>query len=522
MGKVATESGPLDERRAMLPWADERLRLATEAASLGLWEWDILNGVVSWSPGLDAIHGIPTGSFPGTFDAWKRDIHPDDVDRVLTAVRQGVETRNGHHIEYRIIRLTDGVMRWLEARSRVLCDDLGHPVRVLGVCTDITERKATEEALRVANLQLAEAARRKDEFLAVLSHELRNPLTPIRNSLYLLEHPQADGDQHRRALAIIGRQVNHLARLVDDLLDVTRITQRKIRLQRQRLDLVGVVGKTVEDHRSLFDENREVVVELPTSAVWVDGDLTRLAQIIGNLLNNAAKFTPGGGRIIVSLTQAEPHAVLEVADTGVGIDADTLARIFEPFAQADSSIDRSRGGLGLGLALVKGMVELHGGQVAAHSDGPGCGTRFTIRLPLEARRAATLRSQPADDVDKTVRRVLIIEDNQDAAESLLEALALEGHQVAVAHDGKAGLAKARDFKPQVILCDIGLPNDLDGYQVARALRLEPCLAGAFLVALTGYVQPDDQQKAREAGFDAHIAKPPEMADLRRLVAVGAR
>ncbi len=382
---------------------------------------------------------------------------------------------------------------------------------------DITDRKLTEAALREANLQLAEADRRKDEFLAVLSHELRNPLTPIRNSLYVLEQPQSNREQRGQALAIIGRQVSHLSRLVDDLLDVTRITQGKIRLQRRRLDLVDVVCRTVEDHRSLLEE-REVIVQLPKKEVWIDGDPTRLAQTLGNLLTNAAKFTPAQGRVTVSLIENEEDAVLEIADTGVGIDSETLARIFEPFAQADRSLDRSRGGLGLGLALVKGMVELHGGQAVAHSDGPGRGARFAIRLPLDQRKAAEQCGPSCDAVRKIARRVLIIEDNSDAADSLRDSLALMGHEVAVAYDGTTGLEQVREFTPHVILCDIGLPGVVDGYEVARAVRRDPSRAGVFLLALSGYVQPDDQQKAHQAGFDAHVAKPPDLLALGRLLA----
>ena len=256
-------------------------------------------------------------------------------------------------------------------------DDAGRPRRLIGAVQDITERKQAEEALR-------EADRRKNEFLGVLSHELRNPLTPIRNSLYILERATPGGEQARRAHAVIDRQVSHLTRLVDDLLDVTRISRGKVRLQRTRLDLVDVVRRTVEDHRTLL-EDHEVTVTLPDDAVWIDGDPARLAQVVGNLLSNAAKFTPEDGKVSVSLTQAGDRAVLEVADTGLGIDPETLKRLFEPFAQADRSLDRSRGGLGLGLALVKGMVELHGGEVSAHSDGPGRGARFTVKLPLAER-----------------------------------------------------------------------------------------------------------------------------------------
>jgi two-component system CheB/CheR fusion protein len=256
---------------------------------------------------------------------------------------------------------------------------------------------------------------------------------------------------------------------------------------------------------------------LPSDPVWVDGDPTRLAQALGNLLQNAAKFTPKHGNVSVSLVPAERDATLEVADTGIGIDPDMLQRLFEPFAQADRSLDRSRGGLGLGLALVKGMVELHGGQVNVQSDGPGSGARFTIRLPLDQQDAAT--AEPSREPQRTItgRRVLIIEDNKDAADTLSEVLALSGCRVAVVYDGEAGLAMAREFHPDVVVCDIGLPAGMDGYSVARALRSDPATMSAYLVALTGYALPEDQRRAADAGFDAHLAKPPNLAALERLL-----
>jgi two-component system CheB/CheR fusion protein len=379
--------------------------------------------------------------------------------------------------------------------------------RFATVFSDITERVRAEQSLR-------EVDRRKDEFLAVLSHELRNPLTPIRHSLHILDRAIPGGEEALRARAVIGRQVSHLTSLVDDLLDVTRITRGKVQIRRLRVDLVTVVRQTVEDHRTLF-EGREVFVGLPAEPIWIDGDETRLSQAVGNLLNNAAKFTSPGGAISVALTRTPECAVLEVADTGSGIDPDMLGRLFEPFAQADGGLDRPRGGLGLGLALVKGMVELHGGQVTANSDGEGRGARFSITLPLYAGEESQPGAGPAARPGVPRRRVLVIEDNQDAADSLREALELDGHEVAVAYDGQTGLAKARDFSPEIVLCDIGLPG-MDGYGVARAFRADAALAGIRLVALTGYVGPEDLQRARDAGFVRHVAKPPSIEELEQV------
>jgi PAS domain S-box-containing protein len=406
--------------------------------------------------------------------------------------------------------LPSGTRRTLSGNASPLRDSEGKVRGCIGAFVDVTERKLAEHALR-------EADRRKNEFLGVLSHELRNPLAPIRNGLYILERAAPGGEQARRAHSVIDRQVGHLSHLVDDLLDVTRITRGKIRLQRTRVDLVDVVRRTVEDHRSLL-EGRAIALRLPSEPVWIDGDPTRLAQVLGNLLNNAAKFTPDGGEVSVSLTRAGGCTVLEVADTGLGIDPDTQARLFEPFAQADRSLDRSRGGLGLGLALVKGLVDLHGGTVHAHSDGPGRGARFTITLPVDEHAIAAHESVPSHATADRGCKVLVIEDNKDAGDTLSEAFGLSGHRVVVAYDGETGLAKARTFLPDVVVCDIGLPGQLDGYAVARALRRDARTASALLVALTGYAQPEDQRRALDAGFDVHLAKPPDLAVLDRLMA----
>ena len=398
---------------------------------------------------------------------------------------------------------------WVLVNAFPEFNEAGQVQQVVVTFVDISERKQAEEAARAAD-------QRKSEFLGVLSHELRNPLTPIRNSLHILERATPGGGQAHRAHSVINRQVNHLVRLVDDLLDVTRITRGKVRIQRTRLDLVDVVRRTVDDYRTVL-ENHEIEVELPLEPVWVEGDSTRLAQSLGNLLHNAAKFTPAHGKVSVSLTTHKRRAVLEIADTGTGIDHDTLTQLFEPFAQADRSLDRSRGGLGLGLALVKGMVNIHGGEVSAHSEGPGKGARFTINLPLD--EGAPVESDTAISATTTLpgRRILIIEDNKDAADSLKEALELDGHQVVVTYDGPTGIAKAREMHPDVVLCDIGLPSGMDGYAVASRLSQDAAAGSVCLVALTGYAQPEDQQRAVAAGFSVHLAKPPDLAVLRRLL-----
>ena len=388
---------------------------------------------------------------------------------------------------------------------------------LISVVRDITERKRAEDALREANLQLAEADRRKNEFLAVLSHELRNPLAPIRNSTYILERSAPGGEQAKRAVAVIDRQAGQLAHLVDDLLDVTRITRNKIQLQRQTVDLNELVQHTLEDQRSLFDKS-EVHLEFRPAPrpVLVNADRNRLAQVIGNLLQNAAKFTGRGGAtgITISADTAAKQAVIQVADNGVGMSSEMVARLFQPFSQADSTLDRSKGGLGLGLALAKGLVELHEGSVTAKSAGLGQGAEFVVRLPLALEKPPA--PQSGESATKRRRRVLIIEDNIDAADSLRDVLAYDEHQVEVAYNGPQGIAKAHEFLPEIVLCDIGLPG-MDGYQVARAFRADVTLKGAFLVALSGYALPEDLERAQAAGFSRHLAKPPSLEKLRELL-----
>ncbi len=382
---------------------------------------------------------------------------------------------------------------------------------------DLIEAKQAEARLVAANRQLAEADRRKNEFLAVLSHELRNPLAPIASSLYVLDHAPPGGEQAERAKQVIVRQVGQLSSLVNDLLDVTRITRNKVQLHKERLELNEVVRRVVEDHRTSF-ERAGVHLELALSfrPVPVFADRTRIAQVVGNLLQNSAKFTVRGGRTRVSVEVEKSEAVVRVDDDGVGITRETLECLFQPFTQAEQSLDRSQGGLGLGLALIKGLVELHGGRVAAHSAGVGHGAEFVVRLPLD--RDAVLEASTATArVAEAPRRVLIIEDNVDAADSLGEALQFGNHDVAVAYNGPEGLAKAREFHPDVVLCDIGLPG-MDGYDVARAFRGDDALKGAFLVALSGYALPQDLQRAADAGFERHLAKPLTIQKLEEVLA----
>ncbi|HEY6003296.1 MAG TPA: MEDS domain-containing protein [Anaeromyxobacter sp.] len=377
-------------------------------------------------------------------------------------------------------------------------------------------RKRAEEEVREANAQLTEAARRKDEFLGMLSHELRNPLAPIRNSIYVLEHA-VSSEQVRRAKAVIRRQAEHLTRLVDDLLDVTRIARGKIELKRSRVDLAVLVRRAGEDHAALMRERGiDLSVDVPREPMWVDGDPTRLAQVIGNLLSNAAKFTMRGGRVMLALEETRGAAEIHVRDTGVGMEPELLTQAFDPFVQGERTLARTDGGLGLGLSLVKGLTELHGGSVRAASAGPGQGAEFVARLPLADSGAAASASARRPARGEASRRVLVIDDNADAAESLAQLVEMFGHTAEVAYDGPSGIARARANPPDFVFCDIGLPG-MSGYEVARTLRADPVLRRAQLFAVSGHAQPEDRKKAADAGFDGHIAKPADPDEIVRML-----
>lgn len=368
----------------------------------------------------------------------------------------------------------------------------------------VAQQQRTEDALR-------ESERRKDEFLAMLAHELRNPLAPVRNALHILKMPEAGVAAVRQARDMMERQVQHLVRLVDDLLDVSRIMRGKIELRKETVDLAAVVGRAVETAQPALDAaGHELSLTLPARPVLLEADVVRLAQVFANLLNNAAKYTEPAGRVWLEAERDGPGAVLvRVRDTGIGITPDLLPHIFEPFVQADRSLARSQGGLGIGLTLVKKLVEMHGGTVTAASAGPGRGSEFGVWLPaLPESRAEAEGGEPIEAIRRAGpgRRVLVVDDNVDAAQSAAMLLRIWGHEVRTAHDGSSVFGAVRDFRPEVVLLDIGLPG-MSGFEVARQLRREQEFRGLVLAAMTGYGQDEDRRKSREAGFDVHLTKP---------------
>jgi PAS domain S-box-containing protein len=418
------------------------------------------------------------------------------------------------------IEHADGSHIVISASAAPVRDRQGKIVAGIVTFTDISERRRLEEALNQRVAELAEADRQKDDFLAMLAHELRNPLAPIRTATALLKEIGPKEPRLARARETIDRQVKQQASLVDDLLDVSRISRGKIRLRKEPLNLLPLIRDAAEDCRLELDQaGVALTVHLPDHAVWVDGDPTRLAQVVGNLLHNSAKFTERGGQVRVEVTVDADRSQVRIAvkDTGIGIEPEVLPRVFETFTQADRSLERTRGGLGLGLALVKGLVELHDGTVEAASEGVGRGAEFTLQLPTIPAPARPV-TEPRSDTPAGPIRVLIIEDNRDAADSLRELLEIYGCTVAVAYTGSEGVEAARRFRPEVVFCDLGLPG-MSGYEVATTLRREASTAGARLIALSGYGQEEDLRRSREAGFDLHLTKPAEIAELRRLLEV---
>ena len=389
------------------------------------------------------------------------------------------------------------------------------------VATDKSLRKGGELSLLRQRIQtLEEAQRQINEFLATLAHELRNPLAPIRSAVSLMKIGDLSDAMREWYGTVIDRQVTHLTRLVDDLLDMNRITSGKIILQREPVEMALVVESAVDASRPLIDARKHTLeILLPAGPLQVEGDVTRLSQIVLNLLNNAAKYTPEGGNIRLTVAREGEQVAVRVMDTGLGIAADFLPRVFELFTQADRSLDRAEGGLGIGLALVRRLVEMHGGTIEAQSEGPGCGSEFVVRLPLLDAPLETLGGEEAEPQQETgPRRLLVIDDNRDAAELMTVLLELWGHEVRIAYNGPEGLSLAAEYRPDAVLLDIGLPA-MNGYEVAKRLRELPGWDGVMLVAVTGYGQDEDRRRSREAGFDHHLTKPVEPAKLQSLLAV---
>ena len=449
---------------------------------------------------IDAARRTPIGEF----------FFPEDRSTVLDRFLPTVAKEGHGEIEIRFRHFRTGAAMWMSYKVLRLDDVAGRPIAYATVSQNVTERKRLEDELRTLAADLSEVDRRKDEFLATLSHELRNPLAPMRNMLEVLRRAGDSGGSLPRAVDTMERQLGQLVRLVDDLLDLSRVTHNRIELRRAPVELAAVLRQAVHSSQPMADEaGHHVRWELPAEPVYLDADAMRLAQVFGNLVNNACKYTPPGGTITVSAKRDGEDAIVTVADTGIGIASDKLESIFDMFSQIDRSLERSQGGLGIGLTLVKRLVEMHGGSVVAASAGEGRGSTFVVRLPTTKLRPESVAGAPAAEPKPAFagsRRILVVDDNVDAAASLAVLLQIAGHRTVVAHDGPTAIDAASRERPDVVLLDIGLPQ-VNGYDVCRRIRALPWGKEVVLVALTGWGQEEDRRRSREAGFDAHLVKP---------------
>jgi PAS domain S-box-containing protein len=448
---------------------------------------------------------------------------PEDRAKVMEELFPSALAHGHGEMDVRFRNFKTGETRWMAYKVLSLVDASGAPVALATVSQDISERRHMEDSLRQLASDLASVDRRKNEFLATLAHELRNPLAPLGNMLEVLKRTDADPRARALAVSTMERQLRQMVRLVDDLLDLNRITHNRLELRKDVVDLNAVVEQAVDASRPLADAAGHVLnVTVPPVPIRLSADAVRLGQVFGNLLNNACKYTERGGTITVRLERVDDEAVVTVEDTGAGIPADRLDGIFDMFTQVETSREKSQGGLGIGLTLVRRLADMHGGSVEARSAGAGHGSQFIVRLPIVVEARPAGGSMPVVPAAIASRRILVVDDNRDAASSLAMLLELDGHAIATAHDGPAAYEAAERQRPEVALLDLGLPV-LDGYEVCRRIRQQPWGRGMLLVALTGWGQAEDRSRTRDAGFDAHLVKPVNYSDLMTLLAsLGAR
>ncbi len=487
------------------------LAFAMSAGRMGAWSRDLTVDDVWWSPELAVLFGFDADDVNYSRERLFSLIEPEDRLRLSSAIEAALAKREDYVLEFRFRHARTGEWRWMEARGRAQYDAAGKPTMLYGLGIDITDRVHAVEALR-------EADRRKDEFLATLAHELRNPLAPISSGLHIMRTASDNPQVAATAREIMERQVGQMVRLVDDLLDVARITTGKVELRCEQIDLADPIRDAVETSRPLLEHNDQpLTVALPDVPVFANADRTRLAQVFANLLNNSAKFSDRAQPIAITLTQEGDSAVIRVRDSGVGIPPAALPKIFDMFRQADGDGSRARGGLGIGLSLVKRIAEMHGGSVDASSEGAGRGSEFVVRIPvIVAQRGNASREVPAARVPVLKRRILVVDDNTDAAESLAALLSINGHETRMAHDGPQAVAEAKAFQPDVVFLDIGMPT-MDGHETARRIRQEPWGKQIVLVALTGWGQTEDRRRSQEAGFDHHLVKPADPMVVAKLI-----
>lgn len=494
---------------AALRASEERLRLATDASGIGIWDWDVQRNQVTWTDRVYELHGLALGSFGGHVEDFTALVHPEDLPEVLHCIDEALHGSDKYAAEFRIIR-PDGTVRWLTTYGHLHRDCQGRVLRMVGATIDVTDRVELLAAERAAKAEAQSASCAKDEFLAILGHELRNPLAPIVTALQLME---LRGDATTRyEQGVIARQVDHLSRLVDDLLDISRISQGKVRLKLERIDLRAALEKAIELASPLLEKHAlSFDAVLPPEPLHVLGDAVRLAQVFGNLLSNAAKFTPAQGHVRLEAAMKEGEAAITVCDTGIGIAPELLPHVFDLFVQGPQRIDRQAGGLGLGLTIAKTLVSLHGGRISTQSAGPGTGSCFEVRLPLVTQAMLPCESYEKQPLPTSRARILVVDDNVDAGETIAALLSASGCEVQFAPDGETALRLAPRFMPEVAILDIGLP-DMDGHELARRLKADPHLVHMRLIALSGYgYRPANTSNPND--FDRRLVKPVRSKEL---------
>jgi signal transduction histidine kinase/CheY-like chemotaxis protein len=481
---------------------EEWLRLALAVAQVATWEWDVATGKMRWSADPEIVFGFPDGFF-GQNKRISNAAHADDISLLDTAFHHAMSTGD-FEAEYRVVR-PDKSTVWIADRGRIVHDSENQPSRIVGVSVDLTRRKLLEEAL-------IESDRRKDEFLATLAHELRNPLAPVRYAVNVMGLKGPETPELRWAIDIIERQTQHMARLIDDLLDVNRITRNMLELRKEAVELSTIVSTAVEASQPAIEKNRQkLLVHLPQEPILFDADTVRLAQVFSNLLHNASKYSKqpeGGGVISLTAERDQTTVSVTVRDNGIGIAPPMLSKVFDMFTQVGRSRGQSEGGLGIGLALAKRLVEMHGGEIEARSDGLGKGSEFVVRLPVKqaTREEGSPSTGPGSSSEQRTRRILIADDHPDVVESFQLMLQMMGHEVETAFDGLEVIEKAEQFRPEAIVLDIGMPG-LDGLETARRIRQQPWGKRAVLIAITGWGNDDNKRESAEAGFDIHLVKP---------------
>jgi PAS domain S-box-containing protein len=490
-----------------------RLELALEAGELGFWDWNIATGEVQFGGEWAHMLGYELSEIEPHVRAWEQLVHPDDMPAIQVALQRHMEgSAPVYETEHRL-KHKNGSWIWVLDRGRIVeRDETGNPTRAIGIHANITLQRSIQE-------QLSEADRRKDEFLATLAHELRNPLAPIRTGLAIMKRDPSS-QAASQAREIMERQLSHMVRLIDDLLDVSRITLGRLRLKKEKVSVRTILEMAVEASKPAIEAGHHTLTyTIPEQEIVMYADPTRLAQTVSNLLNNAAKYTPDHGRIDLRVGLSHSDIEIVVEDNGLGIPREMQDKVFQLFGQINRTLDRAQGGLGIGLALVRNLIELHGGTVTASSEGPGKGSTFTILLPHSLITSTTThteqRSQEVPQGSK--RKILIVDDNVDAAQSLSMLAELLGHATALAYTGPEALAKFSEFKPEVIFLDIGLPG-MSGFEVAQSIKASHPIPPPYVVAVTGWGTEETKQKARAAGFDEHLTKPVEIAAVERILA----